>query len=204
MKFITGLAAAVMLCACSASSAPNTTTQSNLAGELPALTGEYVWTMDEAASALTFSAVHNSREFKGKFGEFSAAIKLNPANPANGEIHAIIGLASVDAGDRDRNANLPGKDWFYIESFPTATFVSKDIRALSGDNYEARGNLTLKGVEKPLSLTFSLSIDGNTALAKGGVTFSRRDFGIGEGPDFETEDWVKFPVSVSIDVTASR
>lgn len=206
MKYLVLTLAAVGMVACGASSdVSKTATQAaDLSAQLPALSGENIWNMDAAESRLTFKAVHNGREFTGTFGNFDAVINLDPANPAGGEVHVIVDLSSVDAGDRDRNSNLPTKDWFHVETFPMATFTSTDLSKLSGSNYVATGNLSLKGVSKPITLAFTLNVEGDTAQASGGVDLVRTDFNIGQGPDFETEDWVKFPVAVMFDIKAVK
>jgi polyisoprenoid-binding protein YceI len=81
---------------------------------------------------------------------------------------------------------------------------SKDALArLSGANdYEAVGTLTLRGVAAPLTLPFTLQIDGTFAHAKGHAELSRRIFGIGQGP-WATDQWVAFEVGVDIDVVAT-
>lgn len=207
MKYIMLGAAAVWLMACSAESSSNSAVAENavnVQAQLPGFTGEHVWDMDTDKSRLIFKAVHNGREFEGVFGNFDAAIRLDPAALGTGEIHAVIGMAAVDAGDGDRNANLPGPEWFDVKNYPAATYISKDIKALGGGNYEAVGDLTLKGAAHPLHLTFSLTVEGDAAVANGGVTFSRRLFDVGSGSDFENEDWVKFPVDVVFEITATK
>ena len=198
--------AVTTLTACGASSSATKTAapMMNLTAEMPTLTGANVWTFNKADSELTFTATHNNREFTGNFGHFSAVIKLDPARPIGGEIHAVIDVSSADAGDRDRNANLPTKDWFHAANFPTATFTSKDITSLSGDNFQAKGELRLKGITKPVTLAFSLQVDGDSAVAIGGADLTRTDFNVGEGPDFQGEDWVKFPVKVKFVVKANK
>ncbi len=207
MKYLMSCAAFIMIAACSVESNSGEITPNNdinLEASLPVWEGDFVWDLVDADSQLKFKAVHNSREVEGRFGHFDAVIRLNPDAPETGEIHAVIGLASVDAGDNDRNANLPGGEWFDIKKHPLATFKSSDIRAIGGGNYEAKGNLTLKGITQPVHLTFALTVDGEDATAMGGVTFSRRLFNVGSGPDFETEDWVKFPVEVMFELKAVR
>lgn len=206
MKYLLTGALCAFLAACSAESGPLPAPEStfDVQAALPVLSGNHVWDLDEAASKLTFKAVHNGREFEGVFSNFSAAINLDPSAPETGEIHAVIAVAAFDAGDGDRNANLPGSEWFDVKNYPAATFISNNIRVLDGNNYEARGDLTIKGTAQPVNLKFSLTVDGDIAAANGGVTFSRRLFDVGSGPDFENEDWVKFPVDVMFEIKASR
>jgi len=67
------------------------------------------------------------------------------------------------------------------------------------------GRLTaIKGLERPVTLNFTVDLDGSKAAASGTAQFSRTDFNLGTGSDFETEDWVKFPVGVLINISATR
>ena len=90
-----------------------------------------------------------------------------------------------------------------MKNFPTATFVSDTITQ-SGETYDAEGTLTIKGKANPVTLSFTLAVDGDTAKAEGGFMLDRRDYQLGTGSDFETEEWVKFPVGVNVSITATR
>lgn len=209
MRFIYLLAFAFTLCACGNNSAAtsqedNTSARASLTQALPTLTGDYVWDIDHGASTLTFEAEHNGETFTGTIGNFDSAIRLNPSAPESGEIHAVIGLKSLDAKDDDRNANLPTQDWFHIEQFPTAKFMSKDISLTSDGQYSATGQLTIKGVSKPITLLFSLNEVDNAVIAKGVANILRTDFNLGESSDFKDESWVGFPVRVLVSIKASR
>lgn len=206
MKNIIVMLCAVLMSACGAASSASKvdTFDVNVSANLPVFSGSNVWTMRKEQSTLDFVAVHNSREFTGAFKNFAVAIQLDPSAPEGGKIEAVIDLSSVDAGDRDRNANLPTSDWFHVARFPLATFSSSNISALGGDNFKADGELEIKGISKSVALVFSLQIDGNEAVAIGGANLDRRDFKVGEGPDFEGEDWVKFPVEVKFNIAASN
>lgn len=199
-------AAVLLMTACSAESKPAAEPPApiDVSALLPDLTGDHVWTVSQDESKLTFKAVHNGREFEGSFGVFDAAVKLDPDNLDAAEIHVAISMASVDAGDNDRNANLPRSEWFDTGLHPVAVFFAETVERLETGQYQASGDLALKGIMRPLTLTFDLDIEGEAAHAKGGVTFSRALFNVGTGSDFETEDWVKFPVEVSFDIKATK
>lgn len=202
----TGLLLMTALSGCSAGSdnAANAETLTAVTSSLPVLSGDNIWSVDRSLSKLQFIAEHNGDKFTGSFGTFDAAIKLDLDNPEGGEIHAVIDLSSVDAKDDDRNANLPSKAWFDVKSFPLATYSSNDIKSSPNGGYIANGELSLKGMKQPVTLNFSVETTGDTAIASGTARFSRTDFSIGTGSDFETEEWVKFPVEVLVSMTATR
>lgn len=206
MKYFISAICAFFLVACGASSNASKLDAFavDAAAELPVYSGLHVWNANREDSKLEFIATHNSRQFTGTFENFAVAIQLDPETPESGKIEAAIDLASADAGDRDRNANLPAPEWFHTAKFPLATFSSEKISSIGGDNFEAEGKLRIKGISKTVKLVFSLQVDGDTALAIGGTDLNRQDFNLGEGPDFETEDWVKFPVEIKFNIAATK
>ena len=202
----TALCLSPLLTGCSGSvdNTANAETVAAISAKLPLLSGDHVWTVDRSQSQLKFMAEHNGDKFTGDFAVFDAAIKLDLDNPENGEIHAVIDLSSIDAKDDDRNANLPSKAWFDMAAFPLATYSSRDISGDLTSGYSANGVLSIKGLERPVTLNFTVDLDGSNAAASGTAQFSRTDFNLGTGSDFETEDWVKFPVGVLINISATR
>jgi len=192
------------LIACSAEGGQTALAQeANASMSLPPLSGDYVWTPDYSQSALTFDAVHNGDEFTGEFETFEAAIRLNPDDLSNASIFAIVDLSSADARDSDRNGALRTKEWFNIKAYPKAVFRS-DIITKTGDGYIARGDLSIKGQTQEIDLPFTLNIDGRTANASGQYVMNRTDFGLGNGEYTRDESWVKYSVTVNVDIVATR
>lgn len=201
---ITALAAAFMI-GCSSEATPTTETaeaSAALAAKLPQLSGEYVWSMVEAESRLQFLANYNG-DFTAEFEAFQTAIRFDPDDLTSAEIHAIVDLSSLQAKSDDVKNNLPSKDWFHTEEHPYAKFSSANVTA-QGSQYLAYGDLTIKGITNPAEMTFTLDITGRAVSAKGEITLSRMDYNVGMGSDFKTEDWVKFPVQVMVDIKATR
>lgn len=176
-----------------------------LVAQLPPLSGANVWTVDYSESALQFRAKHVGEMFTGSFSQFAAAIKLDPDNPADGTVHVVVDVSSIDAKDDDRNANLPEKNWFNVAQFPMAIFKSSDIQKTDAGGYIANGTLSIKGISQSSRLNFTLDISDDDALAKGETRLMRPDFKLGtDSSDFANEDWVGFPVKVMFTIAASR
>jgi polyisoprenoid-binding protein YceI len=91
-------------------------------------------------------------------------------------------------------------EFFDIATHPTATFTADILPADQG--YVATGTLTLRGTERPVSLPFTLDLQGDTAVMTGTTTLDRRDFGIGKS--YGDEASVGFPVTVTVDLVARR
>ena len=192
-----------LLIACGGSTASDNAAPAAAGSQLEALTGDHVWKIDKAVSTLIFEASQQGTTFVGRFNEFDAAIRLDPADLSDAVIRAEVKLASVDAGDRDRNASLPSADWFDVKAHPVASFVSESVKRLEDGSYVASGMLTIKGASRALDLPFTLAIDQSTARASGTVDLNRRDFNVGSG-QFETDEWVGHDVRVKLDIVASR
>ena len=111
--------------------------------------------------------------------------------------------ASASTGDSLRDSNLPGSQWFDVKAHPEAVFKSTSIRA-AGDAYEADGVLSIKDFEKPVTLGFTLDIDGDDALAKGGVDLIRTDFGLGENAAWLDDEGVALEVRVEFEIQATK
>jgi|SRR5579859_2801209 len=161
------------------------------------------WKLDGAKSQLSFSGTQIGKKFDGKFTRYQAAISFDPDHPEQGRIAVDVDLASAVTGDPQRDSALPGKEWFDVAEFPKAKFESTSIRKVSGSSFEAAGTLTLRGATHPLTLPFTLDVNGSTAHAKGHASLVRTAFGIGQGA-WGSDQWVAFDVGIDIDVSATK
>lgn len=160
------------------------------------------WSLDTAKSTLGFHVVANGQPVDGTL-PFGAVIAFDATDLAHSSIKATIDVTSPKSGNSTRDAMLPLPAWFDAKQFPKAQFVSTSITSKGGDSYEAAGTLTLKGISKPVTLAFTLTITGNSAHATGEATLQRLDFKVGEGKDFAPPA-AALDVKVTVDITASR
>lgn len=170
----------------------------------PAIAAPAKWNVDPTKSSLTFVVEVNGQQVTGKFTAFGALIAFDPADLANSSAKITIDMTAAKSGDATRDAMLLKPDWFNVLDFPQAIYQTTAFVAKGGSAYEAQGKLTLKGVTKDVALPFTLSINGNTAVAKGQTTLMRRSFNVGHGKDFETAKPVALGVKVMVNVTAKR
>ena len=115
-----------------------------------------------------------------------------------GSVETTVSIPSLTLGSVTGQAL--GPDFFAATDHPTAVFKA-DIRHAS-DGYEAIGTLTIKDQTAPLTLPFSLSVDGNRAEMRGDLTLDRRSFGIGDNVNDPAT--LGFEVRVKIMLTAVR
>lgn len=156
-----------------------------LAFALPCTVAATDYTVQPAASTLGFSGIFQGEAFQGQFGQWQAVIAYDPANLASSHFDVDVSLASVKTGDSDRDGALPGADFFNVSKFPKAHFVSTNIHQV-GATVVADGNLTLRGVTKPVRLDVTFKPQGSGATLDVSGSVKRLDFGVGSGDYADT------------------
>lgn len=139
------------------------------------------WQVREKSSSLGFAAIQLGAEFQGAFQKFSSEIVFDENDLASSHVKIEIDIASVDTKSHERDTNILTADWFHAEKFPKAVFATREIKPDGKGGYIALADLTMRDVTKPVSLPFNVEIDGETSHAKGELTISRTDYGIGQG-----------------------
>lgn len=120
------------------------------------------------------------------FKEWKGALLLKDGKPDGGKLTVIIQAASVDeTSDNMMKEKLVGHlkspDFFDVEKFPTASFVSSDITAAPGPNgatHKVKGKLTLRGVTKDVEFDAAIALAGKDLTGKTEFSINRKDFGI--------------------------
>jgi polyisoprenoid-binding protein YceI len=140
------------------------------------------WNIDPAHSEVSFSIRHLMTKVRGSFTEFSGAVEI-AGDLAASTATAEIKVASLDTRNADRDAHVRTSDVLDAENHPTFTFVTRGVRA-EGEEYHLDGDLTIKGVSRPVSLAVQfhgIGEDpyGNTRAGfSASTTINRRDWGI--------------------------
>ena len=138
------------------------------------------WSLDPIHSTIGFEVDYLSGAFRGQFREVTAELG------AEGETPVLTGsakVASADLKDENLAAHIQSPDFFDAERFPELSFESSEIHR-AGDQVTVRGGITIKGVEKPVELTGTISgpitdYAGNEKLSlKLDTTIDRTDFGV--------------------------
>lgn len=156
------------------------------------------WTVQSGTLAIGVRQM--GADVAGSFASFAADIAFDetPTDGAHGTVSVTIDVGSLTLGSVTKQALEA--EFFDAATHPTATFTAAILPAATG--YVAEGTLVLRGVEQPVSLPFTLAIDGDTATMAGTTTLDRRAFGM--GPSYGDEGSVGFPVVVTVDLVANR
>jgi polyisoprenoid-binding protein YceI len=141
------------------------------------------WTLDQAHTEIGFSVRHVMvSKVRGKFEKFTGTI-TTAANPLESQAEAEIDLASINTGNDQRDAHLRSNDFFDADTNVKMTFRSTGIRP-DGEGFLVDGELTIRGVTKPLTLNVELGGIGpdpwggtRLGLTATGV-INRHDFGV--------------------------
>ena len=172
------------------------------AAATPALKDPVAWAVQKGSS-LTFSATWSGNAIEGRFNRWTADILFSPEALDRSKLTVAVDMASASTGDVQRDQSLPSGDFFDTAEHPKATFTASKFRKTGEGKYVADGTLDLRGVKKPLSLPFTLKIDGDTATARGVTTLDRTVFGVGQG-EWASTDQIAAGVKVSFSLTAKR
>ena len=154
---------------------------------LPALAE--TWTVDASHSTVGFAVRHMMvSNVKGAFGKFTASVDGSPADPATAKISATIEVASVDTRDAKRDEHLRTADFFDAAKFPQMTFTSTKVEKVSATTAKVTGDLTLRGVTKPVVLDVEYTPAGEEPLGEDG---HRRERHREDQPEGLRRDWSK-------------
>ncbi|MFN7017279.1 MAG: YceI family protein [Fimbriimonadales bacterium] len=108
--------------------------------------------IDPVHSFIIFRVKHlNTGYAYGRFNTFSGTIVVDEKNPANSSVELEIDASSVDTGNSQRDDHLRSPDFFNARQFPKITFKSTRVRKISDTTVEVQGNLTIRGVTRPLT-----------------------------------------------------
>lgn len=149
----------------------------------PTTAGDY--TIDPTHSRIGFVARHAMiTKVRGSFNAFSGSGHFDPADPSAISLSLTITAESIDTRNADRDNHLRSNDFLDMATYPEITFTSTQVEANGDEGYRVTGDLTLKGVTKPVTVDFELTGTvtdpfGNERLGfEGTTTINRKDWGV--------------------------
>lgn len=111
------------------------------------------WQIDPAHTSVEFVARHLMvTKVRGRFSDVSGTIEVAD-NPLDSAVSVTTQIASVTTGAADRDGHVVSPDFFDVDNHPEMTFVSTGVRS-NGDAWTLDGDLTIKGVTKPVAFDF--------------------------------------------------
>jgi polyisoprenoid-binding protein YceI len=147
------------------------------------LSGDY--DLDPAHSRIGFAAKHAMvSTVRGAFKTFTAEAHLDAENPASSTAKIEIDAASIDTGNEGRDEHVRNADFLDVEKYPKITFVSTSAEKKTDDDFVLHGDLTIKGVTKPVSIDFEKTGAGDDPWGsfrvgfEGKAKINRSDWGV--------------------------
>lgn len=172
------------------------------------------YAIDAAHTTVGFKIKHMAiSTVTGQFAEVAGNFVYDPKNVQASRVEATIKVPSISTQNQKRDDHLRGADFFDAQKFPEIKFVSKEIADATAQSFTLRGDLTMRGVTKPVSLDVSLGGTakdpwGNEKIAFSATTkINRRDFGLTWSKLLETGALVvgdEVAISLEVEGTKSK
>jgi polyisoprenoid-binding protein YceI len=143
------------------------------------------WKIDVVHSTVGFTVRHLMvSKVHGYFTKWNGTLAFDEQNPSASHAEATIEVASVDTREPQRDGHLRTGDFFEAEKFPHMTFKSTKVDRGDGGHFKVTGDLTLRGVTKPVVL--DVEYGGRSKHPQMGervgfsanTTINRKDFGV--------------------------
>lgn len=150
----------------------------------PAFAAPTIWTIDPNHAAAHFSVRHLAvSNVRGEFGNVHGTITLDEQDLSKSAVEATIDATTVNTRVAARDADLKGPSFFDVEKYPTITFKSTKVRSAGPNAYSVDGDLTMRGVTKPVTLRVEVTATvkaqaGERRGAEATTTLNRKDFGV--------------------------
>ncbi len=168
------------------------------------------YTIDAAHSSVGFVARHAMvTKVRGSFTELEGHAVVAP-ELADSTAQITIKVDSINTKNEQRDGHLRSGDFFDVENFPEITFVSTSVEP-RGDVLRTTGDLTIKGVTKPVTVDFEFTgsardpFGNDRAGFEGSVVVNRKDWGLSWNAALETGGvLVSEKVTLEFDISAIR
>ncbi|GAA2624858.1 YceI family protein [Actinomadura fulvescens] len=165
------------------------------------LTGDYV--LDTARTRIGFVARHTvGGKVHGRFEEYEGDARLDGDEPSRSSVRLTIQAGSLRTGNRQRDEHLRGP-FLRMADHPALTFVSTGMRRLDETSFAVTGDLSIRGVTRPVTVDVELTDAENDRVGlKGRATINRNDWGVNWNAT--TRLMVSAKVTLEVDVVAIR
>jgi polyisoprenoid-binding protein YceI len=141
------------------------------------------WALDPTHTEIGFTVRHIMSKVRGKFEKFEGTL-VTADDVTDSRVDVSVDLNSINTGTVDRDNHLRSSDFFEVENHPTMTFASTGVVEKAPGELVVQGDLTIKGVTKPLELAVEILGEGSDPWGgtRVGVEatglISRKEFGI--------------------------
>ena len=186
------------------------TIETGTATQPATVTGTYQ--IDPAHSRIGFVARHAMvTKVRGQFNDFSGTLHLDEADPSRSTADVTVQMRSVETGQPQRDEHLRNSDFFEVDAYPTMTFRSTRAERHGDDNYRLTGDLTIKGVSRPVTLDIEYNglvrdpFGNDRAGFEARATINRKDWGLTWNVALEAGGFmVSDKINLELDIAAVK
>jgi polyisoprenoid-binding protein YceI len=143
------------------------------------------WQIDPAHTLVGFAGKHMMfTTVRGRFRDVQGTIAFDVANPANSSVQVEIDASTLESGAEQRDGHLRSPDFLDVDNHPKITFTSTKVEPQGADRARVSGELTIRGVTRPVVLDAKLVGKGVNPWGKevvgfeAATTINRKDFGL--------------------------
>jgi polyisoprenoid-binding protein YceI len=178
------------------------------------------WFFEPGHTAAEFCARHMMVcHVRGYIKNVHGTLEFDPDQPTASALEATLDARGLWSGEPDRDAHLKSADFLDVERYPTITFRSRAVEVSGVDEFKVRGDLTIRGVTRPVTLDVRYLGQWPTPWWEGGVDkgpktragflattrINRKDFGVNWNAELDRGGVVvSNDVDLTIDVEAIR
>ncbi len=154
---------------------------------VPSLAFGATWEIDNAHTHAQFTVKHMMvSNVKGEFGKIAGTVNIDEKDITKSALDVTIDASTLDTRNEGRNAHLKSADFFDVANHPNLTFKSTKVEKAGEGKLKVTGNLTIRGVTKPVVLDvegptaeMKSPFDGSARIGATATTrLNRKDFGL--------------------------
>jgi len=137
--------------------------------------------IDVPNSKVEFFVGSSAGDVNGVFSSWSGRLYVaTPGVPESATLNLQIDAASMTTGSAIKDKMVKGPRFFDVDNYPTISFASTSVLTSDDPNqFQLQGNLTLRGVTKPVVFQVTLVRNGRAGgRITADLSFDRRDFGM--------------------------
>lgn len=170
-----------------------------------AVQGATSYAFDHSNSAVGFVGAKISASHEGSFKKFEGKVAIPGTDLSRGSVSVEIDATSIHMPDSEKlTGHLKSPDFFDVEKFPKATFVSTGVKegGEGGATHTVTGNLTMHGVTKSISFPAKAKLEGDAFALDADFKINRKDFGIVYAG--KADDLIKDDVLIKLSIKAKK
>ncbi len=143
------------------------------------------WQVDPQHTQVEFAVKHfGMMTVRGRFNDVKVTGTIDPTNPTASSVDVTIDVKSLNTHSPQRDKDLLGSSFLELEKYPTITFHSTRVEQTGPDRYNLTGDLTIKGITRPVTLQVVRYGEMNDPMMGHRIAYSaegeinRKDFGM--------------------------